>query len=309
MRWLGIVLGTLRSAVRTHRELALENLALRQQLAVSKARQPRPRLTEIDRIFWVLLSRLWTGWRHSLLVVRPQTVIGWHRHGFRRRWAWRSRRRSGRPAIDGELRDLIRRMSHANPLWGAPRIHGELRKLGLAVSQATVSKCMLRPPRPPSQAVLEQPRLGPHRIGFLYGADGNVSSPLRADHGDARAAPAGALQCHGAPDRRMDGATAARGVPAGGEPSVSDPGCLAQGSDYDKRSSFFALWRCESAVIRPPSRRGKNHRLQTGPTEKSAVGKQGDEIRLCDNADQAVVVNHKDRTDLAFCHETHGSRE
>jgi len=152
MRWLGIVVGTLGSAVRTHRELALENLALRQQLAVWKARQPRPRLTESDRIFWVLLSRLWTSWRHSLLVVQPQTVIGWHRQGFRRYWAWKSRRRSGRPVIDTELRDLIRRMSRANPLWGAPRIHGELLKLGLAVSQATVSKYMRRSRRPPSQA-------------------------------------------------------------------------------------------------------------------------------------------------------------
>jgi transposase InsO family protein len=135
-----------------HRELALENLALRQQLAVCKARQPRPRLTEIDRIFWVLLSRLWTGWRDSLLVVRPETVIGWHRRGFGRYWAWKSRRRSGRPAVDAEIRDLIRRMSRANPLWGAPRIHGELLKLGITVSQATVSKCMVRPRRPPSQA-------------------------------------------------------------------------------------------------------------------------------------------------------------
>ena len=152
MRWLGIVLGTLRSAVRTQRELALENLALRQQLAVCKARRPRPRLTEIDRIFWVLLSRLWTSWRHSLLVVRPQTMIGWHRQGFRRYWAWKSRRRSGRAPISAELRELIRRMSRANPLWGAPRIHGELLKLGLTVSQATVSKYMLRPRRPSSQA-------------------------------------------------------------------------------------------------------------------------------------------------------------
>src|SRR5689334_19589243 len=152
IRWLAIVLRTLRSAVRTHRELALENLALRQQLAVWKARQPRPRLTEIDRIFWVLLSKLWTSWRHSLLVVQPQTVIGWQRRGFRRYWAWKSRRRSGRPVIDTELRDLIRRMSRANPLWGAPRIHGELLKLGLTVSQATVSKYMLRHRRPPSQA-------------------------------------------------------------------------------------------------------------------------------------------------------------
>src|SRR5437899_5250500 len=109
VRWLGILFGTLRSCLRTHRELARENLALRQQLAVWKARGPRPRLTETDRMFWVLLSRLWTSWRHSLQVVRPETVVGWHRQGFRR---------SGRPMVSADLRDLIRRMSHANPLWG-----------------------------------------------------------------------------------------------------------------------------------------------------------------------------------------------
>ena len=103
-------------------------------------------------MFWVLLSRLWTSWRHSLQVVRPETVVGWHRQGFRRYWAWKSGRRSGRPMVSADLRDLIRRMSYANPLWGAPRIHGELLKLGLTVSQATVSKYMLRPRRPPSQA-------------------------------------------------------------------------------------------------------------------------------------------------------------
>jgi len=152
VRWLEILFGTLRSCVCTHRELALENLVLRQQLAVWKARQPRPRLTEMDRIFWVLLSRLWTSWRDSLQVVRPETVVGWHRQGFRRYWAWKSRHRRGRSMISTELRDLIRRMSYANPLWGAPRIHGELLKLGVTVSQATVSKYMRRPRRPPSQA-------------------------------------------------------------------------------------------------------------------------------------------------------------
>src|SRR5262249_28057620 len=85
-------------------------------------------------------------------VVRPETVVGWHRQGFRRYWAWKSRQRSGRPTISADLRDLIRRMSCANPLWGAPRIHGELVKLGVMVSQATVSKYMLRARRPPSQA-------------------------------------------------------------------------------------------------------------------------------------------------------------
>src|SRR2546428_4736709 len=152
VRWLGILLRTFRSAVRTRRELALENLALRQQLAVWKARQPRPRLTDMDRIFWVFLSRLWTSWRHSLQVVRPETVVGWHRQGFRRYWSWKSRRRWGRTAIGRDMRDLIRQMSRANPLWGAPRIHGELLKLGLTVSQATVSKYMVRSQRPPSQA-------------------------------------------------------------------------------------------------------------------------------------------------------------
>src|SRR2546428_12245867 len=152
VRWLGILLGTLRSTVRTHRELVLENLALRQQLAVWKARQPRPQLTAMDPVFWVVLSRLWKSWRNSLQMVRPETVVGWHRQGFRRYWAWKSQRRRGRPAIRTELRDLIRRISRANPLWGAPRIHGELLKLGLTVSQATVSKFMVRPRRPPSQA-------------------------------------------------------------------------------------------------------------------------------------------------------------
>jgi transposase InsO family protein len=152
IRWVRIFLETLGSFVRTHRELALENLALRQQVAVCKARHPRPQLTATDRIFWVMLSRLWKNWRSSVHVVRPETVVRWHREGFRRYWAWKSRRRRGRPTISTEVLDLIRRMSHANPLWGAPRIHGELLKLGLAVSQATVSKYMVRPRRSPSQA-------------------------------------------------------------------------------------------------------------------------------------------------------------
>src|SRR5438128_3499152 len=152
VRWLGILFGTVRGCLRTHRELALENLAFRQQLAVWKAREPRPRLTELDRIFWACLSRLWTRWRQSLNLDRQETVVGWRLQGFRRYWAWKSRRRSGRPMISRELRDLIRRMSYDNPLWGAPRIHGELLKLGVTVSQATVSKYMRRPRRPPSQA-------------------------------------------------------------------------------------------------------------------------------------------------------------
>src|SRR6266567_8549195 len=119
VRWLGILFGTLRSSVRTRGELALENLALRQQLAVWKARQPRPWLTEMDRVFWIVLSRLWKNWRSSLQVVRPETVVRWHRQGFRCYWTWKSRHRWGRPAIGTEVRDLIRRMSRANPHHGA----------------------------------------------------------------------------------------------------------------------------------------------------------------------------------------------
>src|SRR5256712_11831498 len=111
VRWLGIPVGTLRSIVRTRRELALENLALRQQLAVWKARQPRPRLTAIDRLFWIVLSRLWKSWRRSRQVVRPETVVRWHRQGFRRYWAWKRRRRRGPPALGAEQRGLISPMS------------------------------------------------------------------------------------------------------------------------------------------------------------------------------------------------------
>jgi transposase InsO family protein len=118
---------------------------------VWKVRRLRPRLTTLDGIFWALLARRWTRWRSSLQVVRPETVVRWHRQGFSRYWAWKSRRGRGRPAIGRELRDLIRHMSRANPLWGAPRIHGEPLKLGLTVSEATVSKYVVRPWRPPSQ--------------------------------------------------------------------------------------------------------------------------------------------------------------
>ena len=105
-----------------------------------------------DRLFWVVLSRLWSGWRDILVIVKPETVIGWHRKGFRRFWTRKSRRgKPGRPPVSSEVRGLIRRMSRENPLWGAPRIHGELRMLGFDVSEAAVSKYMPRHPKPPSQ--------------------------------------------------------------------------------------------------------------------------------------------------------------
>jgi hypothetical protein len=151
LKWLRIIAGTLRSSVRSHRVLALENLALRQQLATLKYRSPRPHLTDSDRLFWVVLSRLWSGWTVVLHIVQPATVIRWHRQGFHYYWRWKSRNR-GRPRNVTETRQLIRRMCLANPLWGAPRIHEELLKLGIEVSQATVSKYMIRHRGPPSQS-------------------------------------------------------------------------------------------------------------------------------------------------------------
>ncbi len=129
-----------------------ESLAIRQQLAVLNRKTPRPRLHSSDRWFWVLISSFWPDWRDALAIVKPATVIGWHRKGFRLFWTWKSRsRRSGRPPVSREVRDLIRRMCRENPLWGAPRIHGELLKLGFEVSERTVSRYILRHPKPPSQ--------------------------------------------------------------------------------------------------------------------------------------------------------------
>ena len=140
------------SALRSRANLAVDNLALRQQLAVLRRRRPRPPLAWTDRLFWIALSRTWSRWRSALAIVRPDTVVRWHRGVFRRFWTWRSRRPPGRPRIDRRTRDLVCQMAQANPLWGAPRIHGELLKLGIGISERGVSRLIPRGPRkPPSQ--------------------------------------------------------------------------------------------------------------------------------------------------------------
>jgi hypothetical protein len=134
-------------------DLALENLALRQQLAIWKRHKKRPQFRTKDRLFWIMLSRFWSNWQKSLIIVKPETVIRWHRKGFKLFWRFKSRQKgSGRPPISPEIRDLILKMVNANPLWGAPRIHGELLKLGINISERTVSNLMhRRVPKPPSQ--------------------------------------------------------------------------------------------------------------------------------------------------------------
>ena len=147
-----IILRTIFSALRSHHALTLENLALRHQLNILQRNRKKPRLRNRDRLFWLVLSRIWGDWRKPLILVQPVTVVRWHKKGFRYYWRWKSRpRRLGRPKVPRDVRELIRKMSLENPLWGAPRIHGELLKLGIEVSQATVSKYIVRHRKPPSQ--------------------------------------------------------------------------------------------------------------------------------------------------------------
>src|SRR6059058_4551886 len=136
-----------------HRQLALENLALHQQLAVYKRRVTRPRLRRIDRLFWVGLARIWPGWRQPLVIVTPDTVLRWQRRRFREQWTKLSGRPTGgRPPVNAEIKALVARMAAANPLWGAPRIHGELLKLGIDVAERTVSRLLTKRRTPPSQS-------------------------------------------------------------------------------------------------------------------------------------------------------------
>jgi transposase InsO family protein len=142
----------LASSFRTRAALQAEILALRHQLAVFQKNAPRRlRIHRCDRLLWVLLYRFWSGWRRCLQMVQPDTVLRWHRRAFAWHWTRKSRRRPGRPEVAANIRDLIRRMRLANPLWGAPRIHGELLKLGIAVAQSTVDRHLPRPRKPPSQ--------------------------------------------------------------------------------------------------------------------------------------------------------------
>ena len=147
-----LILGILVSRFKARATLEAENLVLRQQVNVLRRRTPkRPHLNNTDRFLFVWLYRWFPSVLEVIAIVRPETIIRWHRAGFRAYWRWRSRNRAGRPKVSAELRALIGEMSRANALWGAPRIHGELLKLGFEVAQSTVARYMCRYPRPPSQ--------------------------------------------------------------------------------------------------------------------------------------------------------------
>src|SRR5246127_5376640 len=153
-RFVGLCFGMLVRFFRERRTLLLENLALRQQLVALKRRHPRPSLGLFDKLFWVIARWVWSAWKHSLILVTPETVVRWHRTGFRICWRLISRVRGpvGRRPTPKEVRELIFRMVVENPSWGAPRIHGELRMLGFELSERTISRWMKRAPRDPDLA-------------------------------------------------------------------------------------------------------------------------------------------------------------
>src|SRR5665811_116386 len=147
---LSALVSLLSFRVRSRASLELELVALRHQVTVLRRQRPgQLRLFSTDRLIWVWLYRIWPRCLDTMVLVKPATVVQWHRQGFRLFWRWRSR--SGRPSVDREICKLIRELSSANPLWGAPRIHGELLKLGIEISQATVAKYMVRRRGTPSQ--------------------------------------------------------------------------------------------------------------------------------------------------------------
>ena len=142
------VLVSLLAAVRvffqTRTDIAVEVIALRHQLDVLKRKRPRPPLRPLDGLFWTVLRTTWSRWRDALVIVKPETVVGWHRAGFRLYWRWKSRPCGGRPRITPEVRALIRCLAQENTDWGAPKIHGELQKLGFVLSERTVARYLPR---------------------------------------------------------------------------------------------------------------------------------------------------------------------
>jgi len=148
-RFIRVLISALVSGLRSRRDLVFENLALRQQLA-TVLQKHQPRIRPADRVFWILLRRFWSKWADAVIIVKPKTVVAWHRAGFALYWRWLSGsgRGPGRPSVDKQIRDLVRRMATENG-WRATRIHGELLKLGFQVSERTVSRYLCRSdPRP-----------------------------------------------------------------------------------------------------------------------------------------------------------------
>ena len=151
---LRLCFGLLVRQFHSRESLLIENLALRQQLAVFKRKHNRPRLAARDKLFWVALRRFWSSWKKALIVVTPDSVVRWHRAGFQLYWRLlsRARKQLGRRPVSKEIRELIFKIVAENPTWRAPRVHGELVMLGFEVSERSVARWMRRAPRSPDSA-------------------------------------------------------------------------------------------------------------------------------------------------------------
>jgi putative transposase len=184
---LEAVVGASLAALRPRASLIVENLVLRQQLAILRRATSRPRLRPIDRAFWVVVCRLWSRWSDALAIVRPATVIAWHRRGFASFWAWKSRR-VGRPQLAPELVRLIERMSRENPLWSGRRIAYELAKLGHCVDSRVAPRVF--PGGPPQIRTCRFPASGSSRVGFATCHTGAQCAEAGADDAPATGASA-----------------------------------------------------------------------------------------------------------------------
>src|SRR5271156_6794405 len=219
-----LILGILVSRFKARATLEAENLVLRQQVNVLRRRMPkRPHLNNTDRFLFVWLYRWFPSVLEVVAIVRPETVIRWHRAGFRAYWRWRSRNRVGRPKVSAELRTLIGEMSRANTLWSAPRKHGELLKLGFEVAQSTVA--------PPLAAtvsgladVSQQSRRRHRGDRHLCPADDRIPNSVLSCHCAPRTTTLGVVWRDGKPNRGVDLAPSPRGVPVGPRAAISHAG-------------------------------------------------------------------------------------
>jgi hypothetical protein len=177
LEWVSITLVVLSSLLKSRVTLQLENVALRHQIGVlQRSAKKRLPLNNSDRLLWIGLARVWAEWRSALVIVKPDTVIAWHRRAFRMFWSWKIRRgKPGRPAVSREIRDLIRRMCRENPGWGASRIHGEMLKLGIDIGETSVSKYLVRSRKPPSLPLAS----GRQKYWSKPEAEVNSPTPLR----------------------------------------------------------------------------------------------------------------------------------
>ena len=181
IRLLLSLFAAVRVFFRSRTDIALEVLALRQQVAVLKRKRPRPRLMPLDRLFWTVLRKTWSRWRDALVIVKPETVVGWHRAGFRLYWRWKSRPRGGRPRITPELRALIRRLAQENTDWGAPKIHGELQKARLCAVRTnrrtlSVANAASGQRSQEMARISSQPSRGDRRLRLLHRSDRDLPS-------------------------------------------------------------------------------------------------------------------------------------